>query len=192
VLKHNDSSMKRQPEWLCSPEDEELFSQFPRGWYLNNMGYVIRRRQLHEMPGSQCIRFHHVVIERMGLTRGSFEVDHTNRNRCDNRRENLRLATRSENHANRHMYSFNKTGYRGVSFYKEKGIFRARIKVNRKEIHLGYFPTAEDAAIAYNAASLHYFGEFGYLNILPTNLDLIPENPPLVVRSYSRTSTYTL
>jgi hypothetical protein len=85
------------------------------------------------------------------------ELDHKNRDRSDNRISNLRTATRSQN-------IFNSTGrlrkapFKSVQF--RNGKWRARISVARKRIHLGYFPTAEEASEAYQIAAVRYYGEY--------------------------------
>lgn len=94
-------------------------------------------------------------------------VDHVNHNPLDNRRLNLRICTKSNNQHNRNPNrSTNKTSiYKGVSIKKE-GYIRAHITVKTKHIHLGYFKTIKEAALAYNEAAQKYFGEFACLNKL--------------------------
>lgn len=87
-------------------------------------------------------------------------VDHIDGNGLNNTRANLRLATQSQNLCNRAA----KSGYKGVDFQKRNGKWRARIKLNRKEIHIGEFTDAESAARAYDEAAKKYHGEFAWLN----------------------------
>lgn len=91
-------------------------------------------------------------------------VDHINGDRLDNRRVNLRICTHRQNRANSKIYSNNRTGYKGVGWVKDKSKFRARIKVNYKEISLGLYDSKEEAALAYNKAALKYFGKYAKLN----------------------------
>lgn len=93
-------------------------------------------------------------------------IDHINRNGLDNRRSNLRLASKSENARNSHRSRTAKSGYRGVYFYKHGNPkkWNARIMINCQEISLGYFKTPEEGAIAYNSAAQKYHGEFAVLN----------------------------
>lgn len=88
------------------------------------------------------------------------EVDHRDMNPSNDRWSNLRIATRSQNFANQHAYSSNKIWLKGVYRKKGKNYFAAQIQVNKKQIHLGYFPTPEAAHDAYKAAAVQYFGEF--------------------------------
>ncbi len=82
------------------------------------------------------------------------EVDHINGIRNDNRRENLRVVTRSVNQRNRHK-CWSKSGYFGVSKIGNRWRSRLTVKNNRRSFNLfqGYFSTAEEAALAYNAAA---------------------------------------
>lgn len=63
------------------------------------------------------------------------------------------------------MRTNNTSGYKGVS--RDRGRWRAYIRVNYKQIHLGNFRTKEEAARRYNEAALKYFGEFAELNEIP-------------------------
>lgn len=96
-----------------------------------------------------------------------FEWDHKDYNKHNNLRSNLRLATRSQNMANRPAPKQNSSGYKGVRWHNRRSKWQARITVNYKEIHLGYFDNIEEAAVAYNNAAMKFFGEFAYLNVLP-------------------------
>lgn len=93
-------------------------------------------------------------------------VDHKNRIRDDNRWENLRLATESLNQANVEKRTFNKSGYKGVSYQPDMLTrhWHATIKFNGKTYSLGRFESKEDAALAYDVAAIKYFGEFAHLN----------------------------
>lgn len=97
------------------------------------------------------------------------EIDHKNGNGLDNRRENLRIATRSQNAANR----FKRGGsskFKGVCIAGKR--WKAGIRQDGKSYHLGTFDTEEEAALAYNASATIRFGEFARLN--EVNLDFGP------------------
>jgi len=77
---------------------------------------------------------------------------------------NLRKATNSLNSANKKKASNTKSKYKGVSIHKSSGLWRARLKINKNELHLGLFKDEIEAAKAYNNAALKYFGEYCRLN----------------------------
>lgn len=89
----------------------------------------------------------------------SLDVDHIDGNTSNNRLSNLRLATKSQNLANRGAPSVNTSGFKGVAA-RLGGGWRARIRVDGKNIELGTFYTPEEAHAAYIAAAVHHFGEF--------------------------------
>ena len=89
------------------------------------------------------------------------QVDHINGDKLDNRRCNLRVCTCSENLANRHV-SRNK--YRGVSWDKRRGKWKAVLGFHYSRIDIGRFDTQEEAAEAYNLVARQLFGEYARLN----------------------------
>ena len=91
---------------------------------------------------------------------GCKQVDHINGVRYDNRASNLRLATGSQNGANRLTNKDNKSGYKGVYFKKSHNKWCALIKINNKKIHIGYFDCPGLAHIAYCKRAVELFGEF--------------------------------
>lgn len=84
------------------------------------------------------------------------EIDHIDRDPMNNRIENLRSITRSENMQNTGLHRDNSSGYPGVSFHKRTGKYEARIMVNNKQINLGLFNTTEEAYLAYQLAKIEY------------------------------------
>ncbi len=103
----------------------------------------------------------------LGAT-GDIRVDHRNHDTLDNRRDNLRLCTGSENVRNASIRK-NKVSsrYKGVGRYGRHKRWEARIGFNKQIISVGYFDTEVEAARAYNAAAIKYFGEFACLNEIP-------------------------
>jgi hypothetical protein len=92
------------------------------------------------------------------------QVDHINHILLDNRRENLRLATGTQNQGNRRMSANNRSGFKGVYWSKDRNLWVGQIRVAKKTYWLGYFETAKDAARAYDTAAREAFGEFAFLN----------------------------
>jgi hypothetical protein len=88
------------------------------------------------------------------------EIDHRNLDPSDNRLCNLRAATRSQNHANRHCYKTNTSGLKGVSWKKARNGWEAQIRKSGKKFFLGVFQTKEEAHAAYVAAAVGLYGEF--------------------------------
>jgi hypothetical protein len=86
------------------------------------------------------------------------DLDHEDTDKSNNAWDNLRLATDSQNNANK--TPMNRDLPKGVDRLKRKRGFQARIKVNLKSIHLGTFSSAELAHEAYVQAARKYFGEY--------------------------------
>lgn len=91
------------------------------------------------------------------------EADHKNRNTLDNRRSNLRDATRSQNQSNKDVHRISASGYRGVySVGNRKWV--AQIRHHKVCVYLDRFLSVEEAAQAYDEAAKKYHGEFAVLN----------------------------
>ena len=88
------------------------------------------------------------------------EVDHRNCDPLDNRWDNLRLATRSQNNANMPIKRHNTSGFKGVSWNRRRNLWRAQICVNKRRYDLGHYRTPQQASEAYNQAAQRHFGEF--------------------------------
>ena len=94
---------------------------------------------------------------------GQLNVDHKDRNFLNNQKNNLRLATQSQNQAN-NFYTNNTSGYKGVCWKADRAKWYAQIRVNHQQINIGSFRDIKDAARAYNQAAIKHFGEFAWLN----------------------------
>lgn len=115
-------------------------------WHLHNSGYASTK----SAKGQYLM--HNVIM-------GDLLIDHINRDKLDNRKNNLRRVTHHENQINRKdLNSNNTSGVRGVSWYKSYSKWEASIKVHYKKIKLGYFDTIDEAARARRRAELKYWG----------------------------------
>lgn len=90
--------------------------------------------------------------------------DHRNGDGLDNRRENIRICTQSQNQQNRAHVINNTSGFKGVTWHRQMGKWQAAIKHKNKSYHLGLFDLATDAARAYDRKARELFGEFARTN----------------------------
>lgn len=88
------------------------------------------------------------------------QIDHKNNEKGDNRIENLRLASGTQNGWNRSVTRSSRSGLKGVTLHKASGLWAATIKAKNIRHHLGYFKTPEEAHEAYKAAALKLHGEY--------------------------------
>ncbi len=134
--------------------------------YLNQWKWCCKEdyaaRHTHR-PHRTLIYMHRLVLERMGF-KNFKQVDHQNLDRLDNQRHNIRPATNQQNKCNRGLQTNNTSGYKGVDWHKSNEKWRARIRFNDIEIHLGLFDNPVEAAKAYNIAALVNHGKFARLN----------------------------
>lgn len=109
------------------------------------------------------VLLHRVILERMIAPlklEKCEDVDHIDGNGLNNARSNLRLATRSQNQANRGMSKNNKSGYKGVCYDKKGNKWTASIGHKGKRYAIGRYNTPEEAHEAYKAKAKELFGEF--------------------------------
>lgn len=126
-------------------------------WYASVQPYTVYavRSQLIG-DKREAFRLHRVIMQ-PGLDQ---EVDHIDRDGLNNRRSNLRLASRSENARNQGRRSTSASGFKGVTWHQRSKKWAATISVLGKQIHLGLFQTPQDAHATYVAAATELHGEF--------------------------------
>lgn len=139
---------------IVDDQDYAYLSQFK--WYIHN-GYA-RRCDATQKHG--WLQLQNDLLK----PQGSFVVDHRNNNRLDNRRGNLRVASRSENQANRQLQSNNKSGYRGVFWSKQNKKWVSTITASRRTKYIGTSHDPIELARKYNAVAKSIFGEFARMN----------------------------
>jgi hypothetical protein len=141
-------------------EDGELFRKVVSNQQsiyvgsVNSSGYVqFEHKQKTHMLHRVVWEFHNGPIPAGG------QIDHIDRDPLNNRIENLRLCTQSQNQINSKVPANNTTGYKGV-LKTPNGKFQARLGYNGKKLYLGLFSTAEEAAECVRLKSLELYGEF--------------------------------
>lgn len=95
-----------------------------------------------------------------------YQVDHIDLNPLNNTRSNLRICTTAQNVMNTAYRRNSELPYKGVSMRKDRRrvTYRAKIRLDDVETHIGYYSTPEEAARAYDEVARKYFGEFAWLN----------------------------
>jgi len=141
---------------IVDDEDFDQVNQYK--WYFNN-GYA-RRWYLDKKTKKEGYMTMHRLINN---TPKGMDTDHINHNGLDNRKENLRSATRNQNNQN-YLPQKHSSKYKGVYWNKKEKKFKAYIGLNGKAIHLGYFKTEIEGAKAYDRKAKEIYGEFAYLN----------------------------
>ena len=141
-------------------DDEDFERVSARKWYAHETSdgrgfYAVAWERVDGNPRKhRRVKLHRFVLG------GSEEIDHINRNTLDNRRVNLRFATRSQNSANRAANRGRK--FKGVHPQGKK--FRALVMKDGISHNLGLFETAEEAARAYDYGARLLHGEFACVN----------------------------
>ena len=127
-------------------------------WYIctNQNGY-------RSVINSKGVKLHNILF---GATPG-YEIDHIDLNPLNNSRKNLRVITHQGNQINQPLQRNNSSGVSGVSYYPPRKKYRARIKIGQHDIHLGYYPTFQEAVQARNVGMECMFGEYGRFNDVP-------------------------
>lgn len=144
---------------LVDEADAKRVAQFD--WEMSRSARTTYARTSSKRLGSNWRLMHRLVLD----ARPGEIVDHINGNGLDNRRANLRLVTAAQNARNQFVQAGPKTSrFKGVSWDAVAARWAARITVDGFAIDLGRFDVEEEAARAYDAASLERHGEHGRTN----------------------------
>lgn len=130
------------------------------------IAYAYRRTSKEEQAigYKKAIAMHRQILG--VVLKPDIEIDHKNGDTLDNRKENLRIVTRSQNSMNRTKQDNTVSVYKGVSLDARRGKWKAKLNKDGREYWLGYFATQEDAARAYNNKAMELFGDFARLNVV--------------------------
>lgn len=148
---------------------KELIQDLRNTFDYHEDGYLIRRKNgkpcghrantsdgyTDVWVGGRMLKAHRVIY---ALVYGEMpdEIDHINGNRSDNKIENLRAVSRSENNHNYKMLKTNTSGFQGVYWNTQRQKWMAYIKVNNRMINLGRFKDRDDAVQARKIAKIKY------------------------------------
>ena len=162
VIIHNDYAeiilRNRNYEYVGSAliDIEDISKVENYKWHLNHRGYVSSGH------GENTRLLHRVIIE----CPEDKIVDHINHDKLNNKKNNLRACSYSENlyNTNPRTSKVKTSKFKGVCFNKRRNKWVARITHNKKETCIGYFENEIDAAIAYNVKALEFYKEFALLN----------------------------
>jgi hypothetical protein len=139
---------------LISKEDQFAFDCFT--WYISKDGYV-----KSSFMGAELI----LSREVLNLGASKKYADHIDGNKLNNKRDNLRPVSPSQNMFNRKKQSKKSTSkYKGVYFCKQRNMWRVRIWSNKKMYCIGFFECEHEAGFRYNEKALELFGEYARLN----------------------------
>jgi hypothetical protein len=162
---------------LCSAEDYDNLSK--HSWCWSNKGYPISTLTLKENRSVICMsRF--IMKPKKGDI-----VDHINRDRKDNRRENLRIVTHSQNAQNRTKRDGSSSSYKGVYYVKSYKKFRVKLLIKGVNHNIGLFDNEIDAARAYDKYITQNREKLGLCHELnfPGDVDIYKGSPPILLKS---------
>lgn len=130
--------------------------------------YAVRNSSTINGKKTQILMSREIV----GLLAGDpREADHQNHDTLDNTGQNLRILNGKENVLNKRKYKTNKSGYKGVSWSKNRRKWLAQIQYEKRKIMLGCYDSKEEAARVYDRAAIKYFGKFACLNFPRSDYD---------------------
>jgi len=142
---------------IVDDDNYKYLKQF--SWYYSKSGYAFRRLKTFYKDKQKHLSMHReIMAEDIRKSKNKkLVVDHINKNKLDNRKENLRLVTQSINALNCKVRKNNTSGYVGVNKTKNNGrirkdgtrafwmYWRAYVVVNNKQKHIGLFKSKEEA-----------------------------------------------
>jgi len=139
---------------LVDDEDYDWINGFK--WHYTHFGYAGHRTDIKTI-----VLMHRLIL----CAPKGMEVDHKNRDKLDNRRDNIRLCTRGQNNANRGV-SRGSSKYKGVFWETRSKRWRAEAAKDKVVYTVGRFRDEKEAALAYNKKTLELWGEYARTNVI--------------------------
>lgn len=149
-------SLTRGKFAIVDDEDYEWLNQWK--WYCDGDGYAVRN------PGPRRNRTRIYMHRLINKTPDELQTDHINRDRLDNRKANLRNATRQQNNRNKVSAPGSSSRFKGVCWSKYAKKWISRTRVDGQQICLGYFDCELKAGLAYDEFAMKNYGEYARLN----------------------------
>jgi hypothetical protein len=144
---------------VVDDEDFEVLSKYK--WSVGRGGntYYAYTHNILESGKRTTIAMHRMIMK----TPMGCETDHRDRDGLNNQRFNLRVCTHSQNQGNRKLTEGSSSGHKGVVWHKRDKKWQSKIVFNGKNIHLGYFNSKDEAALAYSRRAVELFKEYAEL-----------------------------
>ena len=143
---------------LVDDSDFEYLNQFKWNAHKSRNVFYAERRD-----GKSIVKMHHIIFGKPD--KGLF-IDHKDQNGLNNQRENLRIATRSQNKVNAGKHTKSSSKYRGVYWDKRWQTWNVIVRKDGKNKRFGSFKNEIEAALKYNSVVENYHGEFAVLNMI--------------------------
>jgi hypothetical protein len=150
-------SLTKGFEAVVDDADLAFLSQWKWHAFSAPTGHVYAARNSEPVNGRRTHVFMHRVLANTPADR---VTDHANGNTLDNRRANLRIATRSQNMWNRRPNRDGRSKYKGVSWHRQHQKWAAAIQIEKRRHHLGLFVNEHEAGEAYRVAAVRLQAEF--------------------------------
>ena len=150
---------------IISPEDYRHLMQW--SWHAAKKGrqtitYYAERR-VNSKTENRHIGLHQEVVKRVGIViPPGYTIDHINNDPLDNRRENLRVVTESQNQWNRRRGGDNRTGVKGVCYDEANRNYKAAIWKGNKPMWQKHFKTLNAATTAIEKARKKLHGDYAH------------------------------
>lgn len=154
---------------IIDKEDLELIKDYKL--HSDGHGYVKWAKYINNKKHVGLL--HRLILN---ITDENIIIDHINRNRSDNRKQNLRIVNECDNRKNHNMYSNNTSGFNGIWWNKRNNNWCVEIRYDKTKVHLGSFTSIDNAIIARELGELKFFKEFSpqheYLSEKYKNVDI--------------------